>query len=188
ATFTVDQHTLTVAKAGTGDGTVGGGGAFEHNAPVTPTATAANGSTFAGWEPPSCGSTFNLTADTTCTATFTANPPPACAATAPVSVTRGGVLYNRATKRYEQTLTVTNTSGSAVAGPIDLVLDNLSSNATLANASGTTSCTTPAPSPYITVGSGPLNPSASLTVKLSFISNGQAITYNTRVLSGTGNR
>uniref|UniRef100_UPI0025EFB3D3 RCC1 domain-containing protein n=1 Tax=uncultured Thiodictyon sp. TaxID=1846217 RepID=UPI0025EFB3D3 len=69
---TVSNVTLTVATAGTGSGTVGGGGTYPANTLVTPTAAAATGSTFTSWSPSGCGSTFALTANTTCTATFTA--------------------------------------------------------------------------------------------------------------------
>jgi hypothetical protein len=76
ATFTAApvNYTLTVTKTGTGSGTVGGGGTYVAGTTVTPTATAASGSTFGGWSPSSCGSTFSLTANTTCTATFTLAP------------------------------------------------------------------------------------------------------------------
>ena len=76
ATFTTApvNYTLTVTKTGTGSGTVGGGGTYVAGTTVTPTATAASGSTFGGWSPSSCGSSFSLNADTTCTATFTAAP------------------------------------------------------------------------------------------------------------------
>ena len=50
---------------------VSGDGTFPYNTRVTPTATAAEGSTFSGWSPTSCASPFNLTANTTCTANFT---------------------------------------------------------------------------------------------------------------------
>lgn len=68
-----NTYTLTVNQTGTGSGTVGGGGTYPNNTLVTPTATAAIGSTFAGWTPTSCGAPFALTANTTCTATFTLN-------------------------------------------------------------------------------------------------------------------
>ncbi|WP_295458860.1 CARDB domain-containing protein [uncultured Thiodictyon sp.] len=67
---TFNDVTLTVAKAGTGSGAIGGGGTYAYNTQVTPTASAAPGSTFTGWMPASCGSAFALTADTTCIATF----------------------------------------------------------------------------------------------------------------------
>lgn len=188
ATCTSSTYTLAVLKAGDGEGTVGGGGSYPAGTTVTPTATVAAGSRFAGWTPASCGAPFALAANTTCTATFTANSPAACAATVPVKITRGGMRYNRSTQRYQQTLKVTNTSGNVIAEPIDLVLDALSGHATLANASGVTSCATPANSPYIRVGAGRLKPNASRSVKLLFTSNGQTITYDTRVLAGAGDR
>jgi hypothetical protein len=61
ATFTTApvNYTLTVTKTGTGSGTVGGGGTYVAGTTVTPTATAASGSTFGGWSPSSCGSSFS---------------------------------------------------------------------------------------------------------------------------------
>ena len=73
ANFTSNTYTLTINKTGTGSGAVGGGGTYAYNSVVTPTATAAAGSTFAGWNPSSCGTAFQITANTTCTATFTLN-------------------------------------------------------------------------------------------------------------------
>ncbi|WP_295451380.1 CARDB domain-containing protein [uncultured Thiodictyon sp.] len=71
---TVNDVTLTLAKAGTGSGTTGGGGTYAYNTQVTPNARAAPGSTFTGWTPARCGGAFRLTADATCTATFAAGP------------------------------------------------------------------------------------------------------------------
>lgn len=59
--------TLTIAKSGTGSGAVGGGGTYAYNTRVTPTATAATGSTLTGWSPTGCAGAFALTANTTCT-------------------------------------------------------------------------------------------------------------------------
>ena len=56
----------------------------------------------------------------------------------------GGFVYNRTTGRFTQTLTITNISGAAITGPIELVLLDLK-NATLVNQSGTTRG-----NPYIT--------------------------------------
>ena len=70
----VANLTLTLAKAGTGSGTVGGGGTYAAGDPVTLTATADVGSTFAGWGPSPCAASFAMPAtDLTCTATFTLN-------------------------------------------------------------------------------------------------------------------
>ena len=74
ATFTLKTHSLTVNRAGTGSGTVGGGGSYVPGAPVTLTATADTGSTFAGWAPSPCAASFAMPAtDLICTATFTLN-------------------------------------------------------------------------------------------------------------------
>jgi hypothetical protein len=64
------SFTMTVNKAGAGSGAVGGGGTWPVNTSVAPTATAASGSTFAGWTPAGCGTAFALTGDTTCIAKF----------------------------------------------------------------------------------------------------------------------
>lgn len=107
-----------------------------------------------------------------------------------VSIIRGGYSYNRSLGRFVQTVTLKNTGSSAISGPVSLVLDSLSANATLANQSGVTSVVTPAGSPYInvTLGGG-LAPGVSASVVLQFADPKMAaITYNTRVLSGVGSR
>jgi hypothetical protein len=104
------------------------------------------------------------------------------------SVTRSGYSYSVVKKSYAQTVTLTNTSSAAMTGPISLVLDNLSSNATLSNASGSTSCAAPLASPFLSV-VGPLNPGASASVVLQFNDPTKAaISYTTRVLAGSGQR
>ncbi len=108
--------------------------------------------------------------------------------TAKITVTRGGFTYNSSTQRFLQTLTLTNSSAAAIAPPLDLVLVNLGSNANLANAAGTTSCTSSG-NPYISISpsSGPLAPGKSTTVQLQFSDPTKgSITYTTQVLSGTG--
>jgi hypothetical protein len=57
-----------------------------------------------------------------------------------VAVTRSGYTYNFATRRFYQTLTLTNSSSSTISVPIALALDSLSSNASLFNGSGVTAC------------------------------------------------
>ena len=66
--------------------------------------------------------------------------PCGCAAdvSAIVTVTRSGYVLNPVTGRYAQTVMVTNNSASTITGPLSLVLDGLSANATLFNATGTT--------------------------------------------------
>jgi Divergent InlB B-repeat domain len=78
-TFNLIARTLTIVKAGTGSGTVtcnGGGCAasYPDGTTVTLAASAASGSTFAGWSGGGCSGTGNcvvtLKANTTVTATF----------------------------------------------------------------------------------------------------------------------
>jgi hypothetical protein len=114
----------------------------------------------------------------------------ACAAdvSARVQVTRSGFGYNFTTQRFVQTVTLKNVSAAAIASPISLVLDNLSSNATLYNATGTTACATPAGSAFINWLSS-LAPGASASIVLQFVNPTRAgIAYSTRVLSGNGGR
>jgi hypothetical protein len=115
---------------------------------------------------------------------------PVCASnvSAQVQVTRSGFGYNFATQRFVQTVTLKNISGSTVNAPISVVLDGLSSNATLFNPTGTTACATPAGSPFINWLSS-LAPGASASIVLQFTNPTKAgITYATRVLSGSGGR
>lgn len=102
-----------------------------------------------------------------------------------LTVVRGGVVYNRATRQFVQQVNVRNDSSSLVAGPIHLVLDGLSTNATLANASGTTSIRPPFNSPYLTVipATATLAPGASATIVLQFTNPSMAaISYSARPL------
>ena len=48
-----------------------------------------------------------------------------------ISVTRGGFRRNRATGRYVQEVTLTNNGVNHILGPVSLVLDGMSSNASL---------------------------------------------------------
>jgi hypothetical protein len=118
--------------------------------------------------------------------------PCACASnmSAPIAVTRGGFFLNFGNGRFQQKVTIQNTGTNSIAGPISLALDNLSSNATLANGAGVTSCAAPSGSPYIAVvAGGVLAPGASAGVVLQFTRTGSAgITYNSRVLGGSGGR
>jgi len=75
ATFTLNPEILTLNKAGTGTGTVGGAGTYNYGTVVGPTAVADGTSVFTGWSG-SCSGTASPTSVTmdaakTCTATFT---------------------------------------------------------------------------------------------------------------------
>jgi hypothetical protein len=130
-----------------------------------------------------------LLASNEATVTVTISNPCAADVSASVAVIRSGYVYNPGTRRFSQTVRITNTSGSAINGPFALVLDNLSSNATLFNASGATSCAQPAGRPFIVNGAAGLSAGASLTLVLQFTNPSRAaISYATRVLAGSGAR
>jgi len=97
---------------------------------------------------------------------------------------------------YSQLVHITNTGATPVPAPLFLVLDNLGTNATLLNSSGTTAVLAPLGSPFVKVSLGErddgdeqrdvLRPHETKTVKLEFLNpSGDAITYGTRVLSVT---
>lgn len=120
--------------------------------------------------------------------------PDACATdiSATVAVaSKGPLKFNRKTGHYTQTVTLKNGDGAA-SGPVSLVLDTLSSNATLFGSAGTTSCRSPAGSPYVNVDVGPdalFSPRERATITLEFVNpTGQSVTYTTRVLTGAGSR
>jgi hypothetical protein len=62
--------------------------------------------------------------------------------TSEVGVTRSGLIYNRGTRLFGGTLTVTNEGTSSFNGALDVLLSGLSSDATLASASVTIGKTT----------------------------------------------
>jgi hypothetical protein len=81
-----------------------------------------------------------------------------------VSVTSTGFVFSRVTHTFNGTLTVKNTIAPSISGPIQVVLTNLSTGVTLANASGTTNG-----SPFVTVTSGTgLAPGKSTSTNLQF--------------------
>ena len=107
----------------------------------------------------------------------------------PLSVTRTGYVRDRRTSQWGQQWTITNTGATPLAGPVYAILDNLSQNATLLNATGVTN-NPPAGSVYLTVPGtqGGLAPGASASVVLLFSNpTNQGISYMPRVLHGNVN-
>lgn len=104
-------------------------------------------------------------------------------------MTRGSFVYNPATGRFAQNVTLQNNSPTTLASPISLVLDSLSADATLFKANGTTDAfQPPAGSSYINANSS-LAPAQTVTVTLQFTDPTKvAISYSTRVLAGPGQR
>jgi uncharacterized repeat protein (TIGR02543 family) len=157
------------------------------------TATPNPGYQFVDWtgnvaDPTNASTTVTMDNPQTVTANFVA-----CGCAADVSnsvtVTRLGFVLNLATGRYSQTVTVTNNSPNTITGPISLVLDSLSSDAALFNATGTTdSLESPAGSPYLNVNVNlATGQKASFTLQFTDPTRA-AITYSTRVLVGPGAR
>jgi glucose/arabinose dehydrogenase len=109
-----------------------------------------------------------------------------------VSITRSGYRFDFRTQRFVQTALLMNTSGSPIDGPLSLVLSSLSSNASLFNPSGVTSCATPAGRPFKNAapgGDNVLSPGESVQITLEFVNpSRQPITYTPQVLAGPSSR
>jgi predicted extracellular nuclease len=100
--------------------------------------------------------------------------------TASVKFTRGVVSLNRTTGKFTGPVTITNTSGAALAGPLNYRLDGLTAGVTLDNATGTQNG-----APYITLPAG-LAAGASVTVTTTFTNPAKvAIGYTAALISGT---
>jgi hypothetical protein len=147
---------------------------------------------FATWStnvanPAQPSTTITVATSQTATAYFE---PCACAAdvTALIDVKQGGVMLNPITRRWVQTVTVTNNSSTTIAGPLSLVLDNLTAGVALANRSGTTSLMLPAGRSYLDA-AATLAPGQSVALQLQFTNPGNTVfSYDARVLAGAGSR
>lgn len=94
--------------------------------------------------------------------------------------TTAGLVLNRSTQKYSDTLTLTNISGSTLNGPFQLEFDGLTAGVTVANASGSHNGAS-----YITV-NATLAPGASVAVPLSFTDPAKtAIHYTNTVYNGS---
>ncbi len=105
-------------------------------------------------------------------------------ATAPanVTITRSGIALDRRTGNFVQSITLTNAGATPVSGSVALALENLSANATLTTALGSTAN----PLALVNVGAdNVLSPGESATVTLQFSNPTRAaINYTPRVLGG----
>ena len=100
-------------------------------------------------------------------------------------ITRSGFTWNRALNKFSQTVTITNNGTLPLVGPIQLVLESLSSNTALSNKTGTT-VTNYTGSSYITVSSSGLAAGASASVQLLFnVPSTGTVTYTPHVVTGT---
>jgi len=97
-----------------------------------------------------------------------------------VNVTHNGFGRHRTTGVWTATLTVKNTSGDSIAGPIQVVLTRLASNVTMVNRTGVRDG-----DPYITVTTGTLAPGASASVTIQFSNpSNQFIEFTSVTYSG----
>ena len=103
-------------------------------------------------------------------------PPPV----ANLQITQQGATYNRVSGKYVGGVTITNSSGAAISGPLQLKLNALTSGLTLDNASGTH-----AGAPYVTL-AGPLATGASVNVALTFTNPARSVvSYSPIVYNGS---
>jgi glycosidase len=98
-----------------------------------------------------------------------------------VSISSTGLVYNRIKKTGTETVTITNISGQALAGPVQLVLSGLSAGVTAANATGTWGS-----NPYWTATASALGPGASVSLSVTFsYSAGTNVSTTAAVYSAT---
>lgn len=169
----------------------------------SPMSVTVNGAPLAGRDLPQTAGAYTVAVrcvdrvglSTTASVTYTvAVPPPPCATdlSGILSVTKGPMRYVWVRQRFEQAITLTNTSSTTIQPPVHVAvaLDGLGAHVTMVNASGVTSCATPAGSPYIVFpvrSDIPWGPGVRVTiVNLAFTTTQNLpITYTTRVLGGT---
>lgn len=101
-----------------------------------------------------------------------------------ISTTGSGLTYSRVSKTYTGTVTITNLTNSAIAGPISVSFTGLPTGVTLTNATGTYQGV-----PYITVSStSSLGPGQSATVAVQFGDPSNVrITFTPVIYSGSLN-
>ncbi|WP_323143975.1 ExeM/NucH family extracellular endonuclease [Massilia phyllosphaerae] len=98
-----------------------------------------------------------------------------------VKIVQSSLKGNLITGKFTGTVTITNTSGAPINGPLQLRLDGLPASVSLDNRSGMSEG-----APYITVSNGTLAAGAQLTVTTTFSNPSKAqITYTPKLISGT---
>jgi hypothetical protein len=122
----------------------------------------------------------------------TITPPTIQNVTNQLQMTFSGFRYNRLTRRYVQSVTITNITGIPIEAPVSIILVNLTQGVSLFNATGTTTFIEPIGSPYKTVNVGNdniLSPGESVSVVFEFTNpNNLPISYNVLVLAGASIR
>ena len=90
-------------------------------------------------------------------------------------MTRSGAIKDRVTGLYYSTVTITNISGTALTGDIDLILTNLTSGVTLTNATG---FTTGGAVPWIRFSTTGLAAGKSISLSLGFALSSGVTSFN----------
>ncbi|WP_312550134.1 ExeM/NucH family extracellular endonuclease [Massilia sp.] len=101
--------------------------------------------------------------------------------TASAKIAKSGFTMNRLTGKTSGTVTITNTSGATLNGPLHLVLQGLTAGVTLDGKSGDQNG-----APYLTLPGGSLAAGASVTVTTVFTNPAKTgIGYTAKLFSGT---
>jgi hypothetical protein len=110
--------------------------------------------------------------------------------TAQLAISMGSIVLDPATRHYKQTVTLRNTSTSAIVGPLSLALDGLTPGVRLVNRTGVTLRQGTAGSSYVDVAltNNVLGVGTSVSVTLMFDSPSAVVSYHARALAGTGPR
>jgi hypothetical protein len=90
--------------------------------------------------------------------------------------------------QYTQIITLTNTTGATLTGPVSLVFDKLKAKVSVVNPVGTTAFAPPVGSPYVTISSSDVANGTQAQVTVTFAAPSSAITYTPRTLVGTASR
>jgi phosphodiesterase/alkaline phosphatase D-like protein len=105
-----------------------------------------------------------------------------------LQVTRGGFVLNRRTGRFAQQITIRNNGSTSVPNNLVFIAENLSSNATMVNAAGTTANFGVLGSSYASVPVGSdnfLTPGETVTFTMEFNNPTKSgILYSPRLLAG----
>ena len=97
-----------------------------------------------------------------------------------LTLVSSGMVYSRAAQTWNTTLSLRNSSGGAISGPLQLELADLPAGVTLAGSSGLRNGV-----PYVTVAPGDLAPGQTVAVPLNFRNPSKAaLSYTPRVYSG----
>ena len=98
-----------------------------------------------------------------------------------VGVSSSGLIYNRLTRTFNGSVTLTNNGAQAIAGPVQAVFQIATAGVTVANASGTFNGNS-----YITASASSLAPGQSITFQVRFNNPSNAVISTTvKTYSGT---